>query len=126
MRFTISDQSYFYAKYIKSASTKAFCLNLGSKIIYIKSVARCVAIIDIIYKNVTFIRLNLIKIIHQNAQDCINDFKIFSEIMLPNPLASRYFYMKVVIFYSEIHQNINQNASIVACFQKLHRKLSTP
>ena len=34
--------------------------------------------------------------------------------------------MKVAIFYSELFQNINQNVSIVACFQKFYRKLSAP
>ena len=54
-----------------------------------KSVARCVAkIIIFIINNGTFFGLNLIKIMHQNAPDCINHFKIFAGSMSPNPLAS--------------------------------------
>ena len=34
--------------------------------------------------------------------------------------------MKVAIFYSEFFQNVTQNVSIVACFQKFDRKLSAP
>ena len=33
--------------------------------------------------------------------------------------------MKVAIFFSEFFQNLNQNASIVACFQKFNQELST-
>ena len=56
-------------------------------------------------------RINLIKIIHQNAPGCINDY--------------HYFYMKVAIFYSDFLPNVNQKASIVACFQKFLRELSS-
>ena len=108
-----------------------FFLNSGSKITHSQIVARCVAIIDIIYKNVTFIRLNLIKIIHQNAPDCITDFKIFSGIMPPNPLASLWPIVLLFLYESShfLFRNLSKykpNASIVACFQKFTQKLSTP
>ena len=48
VRFSISDQCYFYAKYDKNASTRACLLKFpSSKITHSKSVARCVAIIYI-------------------------------------------------------------------------------
>ena len=34
--------------------------------------------------------------------------------------------MKVAIFCSEFFQNIHQNASIVACFQKFRHEINTP
>ena len=79
-RSSISDKCYFYAKYDKNASTRACFFNLsGSKITHSKSVVKCVAIINIfIINNGTFLGRNLIKIIHQNAPDCINHFKIFA------------------------------------------------
>ena len=46
VRSSISDQCYFYAKYDKNASTRDFS---GSKITHSKSVARCVAIINMFY-----------------------------------------------------------------------------
>ena len=47
---SISDQCYFYAKYDKNASTRAcFFYFSGRKITHSKSVARCVAIINIFY-----------------------------------------------------------------------------
>ena len=50
VRSSISDQCCFYAKYDKNASTRACFLNFsGRKITHSKSVARCVAIIDISY-----------------------------------------------------------------------------
>ena len=46
-----------------------------SKMTHSRSVARCVAIIVIFYKKIIVVfRLNLIKIIHQNATNCINQF----------------------------------------------------
>ena len=68
-RSSISDKFYFYAKYDKNASTRAFFFNLsGSKITHSKSVVKCVAIIIIfIINNGTFLGRNLNKIIHQNA-----------------------------------------------------------
>ena len=56
-RSSISDQCYFYAKYDKNASTRAYFFNFsGSKITHSKSVSRCVAIIDIFFitNSVTF------------------------------------------------------------------------
>ena len=50
VRSSISDQCYVYAKYDKNASTRACFLNFsGSKLTHSKSVARCVAIINIFY-----------------------------------------------------------------------------
>ena len=50
VRSTISDQCYFYAKYNKNASLElVFFYFSGSKITHSKSVARCIAIIDIFY-----------------------------------------------------------------------------
>ena len=50
VRSSIIDQCYFYAKYDKNASTRACFFNFsGRKITHSKSVARCVAIIDIFY-----------------------------------------------------------------------------
>ena len=49
---SISDQCYFYAKYDKHASTRACLLKFPrGKITHSKSVARCVAIIDIFIIN---------------------------------------------------------------------------
>ena len=49
---SISDQCSFHAKYDKNASTRACFLNFSwSKITHSKSVARCVAIIDIFIIN---------------------------------------------------------------------------
>ena len=47
VRFSISDQCYFYAKYDKSASTRACFFNFSGSVTHSKSVARCVAIINI-------------------------------------------------------------------------------
>ena len=79
-RSSISDECYFYAKYDKNASTRVCFFNLsGSKITNSKSVVKCVAIIIIfIINNGTFLGRNLIKIIYQNAPDCINHFKFFA------------------------------------------------
>ena len=99
-----------------------------SKMTQCKSVARCVAIIIMFYKKIMVLfRLNLIKIIHQNATNCINHYKIFSETMPRAPYISVaditiYFYMKVAIFYLKFFQNINYNASFVVGFQKLLRE----
>ena len=50
VKSSISDQYYFYGKHDKNASTRACFLNFSwSKITHSKSVARCVAIIDIFY-----------------------------------------------------------------------------
>ena len=50
VRSSISDQCYFYAKYDKNTSTRACLLKFPrEQNITCKSVARCVAIIDIFY-----------------------------------------------------------------------------
>ena len=50
VRSSISDQSYFYAKYDKNASTRAFfSLNFSGSVTHSKSVDRCVAIMNIFY-----------------------------------------------------------------------------
>ena len=51
VRSSISDQCYFYAKYDKNASTRACFFKYFplSKITHSKSVARCVAKINIFY-----------------------------------------------------------------------------
>ena len=50
--FSLSDQCYFYAKYNGNSLTRAFFFNFsGRKITHSKSVARCVAIIDIFVIN---------------------------------------------------------------------------
>ena len=58
---------------------------------------------------------------HQSFQNFLSEHA-------PEHLCSwyHYLYIKVAIFYLEIFQNIDQNASIVACFQKFHLELSTP
>ena len=97
-----------------------------------KSVSRCVAIIIIFIINKgTFLGLNLIKIIHQNAPDCINHFKIFAGSMSPNPLASLWlitlFLFENSHFLFRIPSKFKPkrfNCSI--CFQKFHRELSAP
>ena len=58
----------------------------------------------IIY-NGTFLRLNLIKITHQNASIILK----FSRGACPEPPSISVADIKVVIFYSEFLQNINQN-----------------
>ena len=64
-----------------------FFFNLsGSKITHSKSVVKCVAIIIIfIINSGTFLGRNLIKIMHQSAPDCINHFKIFAGVYVPEP-----------------------------------------
>ena len=48
VRSSISDQCYFYVKYDKNASTRAYFFNFsGKKITHSKRLAKCVAIIDI-------------------------------------------------------------------------------
>ena len=51
VRSSVSDQCYFYAKYDKKHQLYRACIfNFsGRKITHSKSVARCVAIIDIFY-----------------------------------------------------------------------------
>ena len=70
----------FMPNMIKTHQLEHVFFNLsGSKITHSKSVVKCVAIIIIfIINNGTFLGRNLIKIIHQNAPDCINHFKIFA------------------------------------------------
>ena len=56
VKSTISDQNYFNTKYDKNASTRACFSNfLVSKITHSKSVARCEAIIDIIYNKYLYL-----------------------------------------------------------------------
>ena len=66
----------FMPNMIKTHQLAHVFFNLsGSKITH----SKCVAIIIIfIINNGTFLGRNLIKIIHQNAPDCINHFKIFA------------------------------------------------
>ena len=57
------------------------------------------------------LRLNLIKIIHQNPSDCIIHLKKVLGEHAPEPLnisvadITIYFFLKLTIFYSEFFQN---------------------
>ena len=75
---------------IKNISTRAcYFVNFSRSVTDNKSVAmQCSYNNYFLINNGTFLGLNLIKIIHQNAPDCIKRFKIFAGSMSPNPLAS--------------------------------------
>ena len=78
-----------------------------------------------IINNGTFLRLNLMKITHQNdkTHQSFQNFLGEHAHEPPSISAAVIIYESIAIFYSEFLQNINQNASIVASFQKFYREL---